>query len=151
MFSSDYGMDTKVFNSLSTSNDVSTTRKKKKKGLKSKKSKDSKTSKKQLNKRNSFIAKIAKKKEAESSQETAATIGNMKKHAVDHNYFGLLFGKNPHATHSFTDKTAKRIKEMSTIMNSHHLLSPGKGLGLMRSMEHYTKGKYISFYISHVC
>jgi len=91
---------------------------------------DSTYSKKSLNKKNNFIQKLSKK-ETVSSQETAATIGNMKRHYGDHNYFGILLGKNNIVSKS----KIKRVKGISQVLDDKNLSSPLRDLNLMRSLE----------------
>ena len=88
------------------------------------------------------MQKLQRNKEAELSQETAATIENMKKYAVDNNYFGILLGKNNHHIHSNKNKSTKRNKGIYRNDKSQNLLSHGITTGLMRSMDNQTKGKF---------
>lgn len=134
-FSTDYYMDSQAVNSLSTSKELSLGRKKKK----SKKKSNSMMAKKQNKKRNSFIQKLTKKKEAELSEETAASIGNMKRQFIDHNYFGILFNKNQIKP---KNKSVKRTKGVSETMNVKNLFSPQKQFELMKSMESSMKRKH---------
>ena len=136
MFSSEYGVNHNhhLF-SMSTSNDLSTGRKKRRKNSsKQKKSDFVKMTNKSINKKNSFIQKLTKK-ETLASQDTAATIGNMKRHFADHNYFGILFSKN----NSIAKPRIKRVKGMSQVIGSKHLSSPARGLNLIKSMESSSK------------
>ena len=90
---------------------------------------------------NSFVQKVAKK-ETLGSQETAATIGNMKRHFTDHhNYFGILLGKNKSniISTSKAKPKIKRVKGMSQVIGSKYLSSPARNRNLIKSMENSFK------------
>ena len=83
----------------------------------------------------SFIQKLSKK-ETEASQETTATIGNLKRRPVDtidSSYFGYMFANKNNGIMS--KSKIKRIKGISQVINSKQLNSPTRGLNLVKSME----------------
>ena len=67
-------------------------------------------------------------------------LGNLKRQYIDHNYFGILFNKNKPSGHK--NRSVKRTKGISEIMNVKNLLSPSKELNIMRSMENSKKDKH---------
>lgn len=122
VLSRDYGANNNhhLF-SMSTSNELSVSRKKRKRKSKIKKS-DSLKIKDSVNKKNSFIHKLTKR-ETEASQETAATIGNIKKEY-------------------FNKSKIKRIKGILQVCEAVHIASPPKSTNMMRSMDTGFKGSY---------
>jgi hypothetical protein len=62
----------------------------------------------------------------------------MKRQFIDHNYFGILFNKNP----SYKPQSVKRTKGLSEIMNVKNLVSPSKHFEMMKSMENSLSGKH---------
>lgn len=143
-FNSEYGFDSGL-NSLSLSNEASIGRKKRR----AKKKNNIISNKKTIKQKNSFIQKLSKKKkESQMVEENSASIGNfylynivlgnMKRQFIDHNYFGILFNKNP----AQKPQSVKRTKGLSEIMNSKNLLSPSKHFELMKSLGNSMGGKH---------
>lgn len=69
----------------------------------------------------------------------------MKKQYIDHNYFGILFNKNHHVKRN---KSVKRTKGTSEIVNVKNMMSPPKQMNLLKSMENSAK-IYSNKFIKH--
>lgn len=108
--------------SLSNSKDLGLSKSKKKRKSTKRKS-NSILVKNKMAKQNSFIQKLTKKKEVEASDETAASIGNMKRQFIN--------SVKP----KVKNKSVKRTKGISEIVAGNHLFSPQQQFDILSSLE----------------